>query len=171
MTPANKSAVILAIGVAIQEHGARPEGLHRKIYDVLSTFFVIHTKDHSVQEDEKLSFEELKSRLVNISEYAQWLEQQNKKLTGPMKFRTGSHNPRNVYLEGSNRDTDIHVGVFFDHEMAKYVVGNLNTPPASEVRTGQCPACHHSAGEHDYVGCNYGVAECTCQTPFGAKGV
>lgn len=43
-----------------------------------------------------------------------------------MKFRNGSHNARNIYLDSGNRDTDIHMGVMFTPEMAKTVVVALN---------------------------------------------
>lgn len=43
-----------------------------------------------------------------------------------MKFRTGSHNPRNIYLDSGNRDTDIHMGVMFTPEMATLVVNAVN---------------------------------------------
>lgn len=41
-------------------------------------------------------------------------------------YRVGSHNPRNIYLVGLDRDTDEHVGVLFTPQHARYVVAILN---------------------------------------------
>lgn len=42
-------------------------------------------------------------------------------------YRTGSHNPRNIYRAGIDRDTDEHVGVMFTPEMAKLTTAALNS--------------------------------------------
>lgn len=42
------------------------------------------------------------------------------------QYRTGSHNPRNIYRAGVDRDTDEHIGVRFTPEMARHVVYALN---------------------------------------------
>lgn len=52
------------------------------------------------------------------------------------QYRTGSHNPRNIYRSGADRDTDEHIGVMFTPEVARLVVWALNThvtPNASRV--------------------------------------
>lgn len=42
-------------------------------------------------------------------------------------FRTGNHNPRNIYRRGINRDTDEHVAVAFAPEFARFIVRSLNS--------------------------------------------
>jgi hypothetical protein len=42
------------------------------------------------------------------------------------QYRTGSHNARNIYRCGRDRDTDEHVGVTFAPEFARYIVRTLN---------------------------------------------
>jgi hypothetical protein len=41
-------------------------------------------------------------------------------------YRVGSHNPRNVYRSGVDRDTDEQVAVAFAPEMGKLIVIALN---------------------------------------------
>jgi hypothetical protein len=121
-------------------------------------------------------FDKLKTALYRAQEFAAWVAKegldkpettQSRKVI--KKFRTGNHNPRNVYLEGLSRDTDTHIGVFFDPEMAKYVVEVLNGESPSD--TGDCPACHHPSQEHDFAGCNSHNNTCGCLVPRGAHGV
>jgi hypothetical protein len=41
-------------------------------------------------------------------------------------FRLGNHNSRNIYRAGLDRDTDVHVAVAFDPEIATLIVRALN---------------------------------------------
>lgn len=70
--------------------------------------------------------EQLRKMVENVHEYADWLRDHKTADDDLGFYLTGRRNARNLYQRGVDHDSNIHIGVMFEPEMAKLVVIALN---------------------------------------------